>query len=246
MTERIVDALEFVDVDIEHRQLLAGSDATQFARQLFVKQRPVRQVSQRVVVRQMGDLLVRALLFGDVFDGGNPAACFQRLVDDLDPSAARGVRDLTGRLAERNAADDAAAKLLDIAVKGPGRLPMCDQFLHAAARLGHVRRQPEHLDIALVANDDPGMFVVKNKPLRNIVDRGVQPLLFQGQALLRRAMLLRQFANDEEQHDRDHEHGEPAHADQEPGLRAPVGQRCRYGRRHGDQKRKIGQGARRR
>ncbi len=44
MSERIVDALEFVDVDVEHRQLRARSHASQFLFQLLVKQRTVRQV----------------------------------------------------------------------------------------------------------------------------------------------------------------------------------------------------------
>ena len=44
MSKRIVDAFEFVDVDVEHRQLRARSNAIQFLFQLLVKQRAVRQV----------------------------------------------------------------------------------------------------------------------------------------------------------------------------------------------------------
>ena len=61
MAERVVDALELVDVDIEHRQLLAGPYRLERLFQPLAEQDPVRQVGQPVVMRQMCDLLVRAL-----------------------------------------------------------------------------------------------------------------------------------------------------------------------------------------
>ena len=79
MAERIVDALEFVDVDIEHGQLLARPDRLQRLLEPLAKQRPVGQVGQRVVMRHMGDLLVGARALGDVLDGGHPSADFSGL-----------------------------------------------------------------------------------------------------------------------------------------------------------------------
>ncbi len=61
MAERIVDALELVDVDIEHCQLLARPDRIERLLQPLAEQDPVGQLGQRVVMRQMGDLLLRAL-----------------------------------------------------------------------------------------------------------------------------------------------------------------------------------------
>ena len=72
MAKRIVDALEFVDVDIEHRQLLARAIARQLLFEPLVEQRAVRQVGQRIVMRQMGDPLLGALALGDVLDGSPP------------------------------------------------------------------------------------------------------------------------------------------------------------------------------
>ncbi len=106
MAERVVDALELVDVDIEHRELFARPDRLQRLFELLAKQDPVRQVGQRVVMRQMGDLLVGAGARGDVLDRGHPAARLQRPVDDLDRAAARRFRELARRLAERDVADD--------------------------------------------------------------------------------------------------------------------------------------------
>ena len=71
--ERIVDAFEFVDVDVEHRQLLAGNNASQLSLQLFVEQRPVRQVGQRIVVRKVRDPLLDAPALGDILQGRDPS-----------------------------------------------------------------------------------------------------------------------------------------------------------------------------
>ena len=55
MSQRIVDALELVDVDVEDRELGALGLQQQFLR-VALEQRPVRQVGQRVVMGEMLDL----------------------------------------------------------------------------------------------------------------------------------------------------------------------------------------------
>ena len=87
VAERIVDALEFVDVDIEHRELLAGVASLQLALEPFAEQGAVRQIGQRVVMGEVRDALLGAPALGDVFMGGHPSAVRQRLVDDLDRAA---------------------------------------------------------------------------------------------------------------------------------------------------------------
>ena len=99
----------------------------------------------------------------------HPSAALQRPVDDLDRPAARRFRKLPRRLAERNGLDDRIAELVDVAIESSGFLPVGDQPLHGAAGLGHVRRQSEHVEIGLVANDDPRGCIIKNKTLRNVV-----------------------------------------------------------------------------
>jgi hypothetical protein len=44
MSKRVVDGFEFIDVDVDHRHLLARSNASQFLFQSLVKQRAVRQI----------------------------------------------------------------------------------------------------------------------------------------------------------------------------------------------------------
>jgi len=80
MSERIVDAFEFVDIDIQHRQLFARSDAKQFLFQLFVKQCAVRQVGEGVVVGEMCDPLLSAPALRDILLRHHPSAIRQRFV----------------------------------------------------------------------------------------------------------------------------------------------------------------------
>ena len=54
MSQRIVDALELVDVDIEDREL--GALGLQQLLGMALEQRPVRQIGQRVVMGEMFDL----------------------------------------------------------------------------------------------------------------------------------------------------------------------------------------------
>ena len=213
MSERIVDALEFVDVEVEHGELFAGGECGEFALQPVMEQGAVRQVGQRVVMRQMGDLRLGAPSLGDVLVGRHPAAIGQRLVDDLDRAA-------VGRL------DDHGVSLSDVAQHAARnilrRRPRtirwpCDGRSHrgSCSPVSRPRRQAVHVDIALVADHEPLRRIEQQQALRHVVDGGIQPLLFQRQPLLRRAVLLRQLAHHQEQHGGDHEHGKARHADQE-------------------------------
>src|SRR2546421_6347611 len=44
MSERVVDALELVDIDVKQRELLAAAGSLQFLFDSFAEQHPVRQV----------------------------------------------------------------------------------------------------------------------------------------------------------------------------------------------------------
>src|SRR5206468_10801048 len=72
--KRVVDALEFVDVDIEQRELLAANRLAKLAIDLIAEQHPVREVGQRVVMRQMRDFLVGKPALGHVVDDVNYVA----------------------------------------------------------------------------------------------------------------------------------------------------------------------------
>ena len=82
MSERIVDSLEFVDVDIKQCELLVPFGSLQFAFDLFAEQHPIRQVGQRVVMRQVRDLLVGAPAVGDVFHNVDDVAGLAGLIPE--------------------------------------------------------------------------------------------------------------------------------------------------------------------
>ena len=50
MPERVIDALELVDVDVVHRELFVPGDESQFLAQVLVEHGAVGQVGQRVVM----------------------------------------------------------------------------------------------------------------------------------------------------------------------------------------------------
>ena len=121
---------------------------------------------------------------------------------------------------------------VDVALKGPGGLAMGNDLAERAAGFQYLRRQTVHLEVTLVANDKPLRGIEQQQALRHVVDRGVQALLFH-------AMLLRQLANDKEQHRRYHEHQESGYRDQKSGLFPPIGQRRRDSRARDDRNREA-------
>lgn len=66
MAQRVIDALELVDIDVEHGQLAVRRDVRQLAPELFAEQRAVRQIGKRIVVGEVGDAFLGPAAFGDV------------------------------------------------------------------------------------------------------------------------------------------------------------------------------------
>ncbi len=84
VSERIVDALEFVDVDIEQRERLALARLLELALDLLAEQHAVRQVGQRVVMRKVRDLFVATPALGDVLDDVDDVARLAGVVANAD------------------------------------------------------------------------------------------------------------------------------------------------------------------
>src|SRR3954453_4068078 len=68
MSERIVDPLELIDVDVEQGELLAAPGSLKFVFDALAEQHPVRQIGQRVVMREMRYLLIGPPAIGDIID----------------------------------------------------------------------------------------------------------------------------------------------------------------------------------
>jgi hypothetical protein len=206
MAERIVDALELVDVDIHHGQLLTRPDRLQRLLQPFAEQHAVRQIGQRIVMRHMGNLLVGAGALRYVLDRRHPSALWQRLVDDLDRAPTGRLGELTRPPAERHVADNGIAELVDVAIERAGLLTVRNQPLHRAARPGHVGREAEHVDVGLVADDDARRRVVEDQSLRNVVHGGREVTTLDRKPLVRDLMPFQhQEDNDGQDHDGRHQ-----------------------------------------
>src|ERR1700712_3816455 len=59
----VIDAFEFVNIDIQNRKPLAASE---LAFQPVLEKRPVGQIGQRIIVRHVRDPLVRPFPLGDI------------------------------------------------------------------------------------------------------------------------------------------------------------------------------------
>ena len=84
MAKRIVDVLEVIEIETQHRKLIAAPDQPQGLFELLAEQRPVRQIGQRVMARHVRDLLLSGLPFGDVLEGSDPPAAFHGLIDHAE------------------------------------------------------------------------------------------------------------------------------------------------------------------
>src|SRR3954469_8629463 len=92
VSKRVVDALEFIDVDIEQRELLAADGLAKLTLDLLAEQHPVRKVGQRVVMRQMRDLLVGKPALGNVVDDVDDVARMSCRIADSEPPGGKVAR----------------------------------------------------------------------------------------------------------------------------------------------------------
>ena len=84
MSERIVDALEPVEIEAKHGELFAVTQPPQAFLQLFAEEHTVGQIGQLIVPRQMGDMRLSLLPLGNVLVDRDPAAVGGILVGDRD------------------------------------------------------------------------------------------------------------------------------------------------------------------
>ena len=183
VTERIVDALEFVDVDVVHGKVLIRRNACEFVLQPLAKQSAVGQIGQGVVVGEVGDPLLGAPAFGDVLMGRDPSAVRQRFVDDLHCAPVGGLDDVD--FLSPDVAQDGSDVLALIAGEGAGRLAMGNDLAEAAARFHNVLGEPVHFDVAMVADDEPLRRIEQQQSLRHVVDGAVEAQFLKRQPQLR-------------------------------------------------------------
>jgi hypothetical protein len=99
VAERIVDALEVIEIKIEDRELRAAADPTQLLFEVLAEEPPVREIGQRIIVRELRDAFLSALALGDVVVRRNPPAVRYGLIHNLNRLSCRGFNNELGRTA---------------------------------------------------------------------------------------------------------------------------------------------------
>src|SRR3954447_2539561 len=84
MSERIVDPFELIDIDVEQGELLAAPGSLKFVFDALAEQHPVRQIGQRVVMREMRYLLIGSPPSGDIIDDVDDVSDLSGMVGNSD------------------------------------------------------------------------------------------------------------------------------------------------------------------
>ena len=180
--ERVVDFLEMVEIEAQHRELVAALDQPQGLFELLAEQRPVRQVGQRVMARHVRNLFLGLLPFGDVFEGRDPAAALHRLIDDADRAPVLNERPGRG-VAGVRLRDQARHQFLGIAVPVTGRFQVVENVDQQAALERHAGPL-HHLGVALVEQHDAALRIEHAQSLRHVFERRIEDNLLSMQFAL--------------------------------------------------------------
>ena len=237
MPQRIVDALELVDVDVEDCEL----DALSFQQQFLcvaLKQRPVRQVGKRVVMGEMFDLCLDPTPLGHVFHRRGPATARRPLGYQPDGTPVRGRGD--DILHTELGIEKFGAIGLHVADEGAEFLAVKDKVAQMAAGLGDFRRDAEHVDVLPIADDEMALGIEQQEALGHVVDGSVEMLGLLRQPQLRGGVLAAQLTHDQEHHANHDNDRQGRGTKLQAGLRPPVGQ---HGRRLGSSRRRRSESA---
>jgi hypothetical protein len=177
VTKRIVDAFEVIEVEAENGMLFAAADAGEGLAHLLVKRHPIGQIGKRVVARHVPDLGLGLGALGDVLMGGDPSAARHRLVDQRNDAAVGRLDDLARGVALRDLGQQLGAIAFRISGEVPRRLAALEEVAQQDPGLHLIGRQAIHLDVTLIAHDEPGIGVEHAQPLRHVVERRIEQLV---------------------------------------------------------------------
>jgi len=176
--ERVVDVLEVVEVEVEHREPAIGAQVGDRLSQTFAQQHAVGQIGQSVVMRHMRDDFLRAAALGDVFMGGYPAAAREGSVDDRDGAPVGLLDNEVQGLAARDCSQEMLGIGVRIARVSSLRFAIAQQIGQALARVYEFLRQAVEFDVTLIADHQPRFGIEHQQRLRHVVDGGVDQLVF--------------------------------------------------------------------
>ena len=176
MAERVVHRLELIEIEVMNRDhFLAMNSAAQGMFEPLVQQHAIGEIGQRVVVGHIFDLDLGPPLLGDVFMGGNPAAVGHRPMANLEGAPVAQFDDAVGGFGRhRNVGAPVQVFLPGHRGKAARLETHVDDFGQRRAGADAVGRKIVHVDIAVVAHDQPMGGVEEAQSLRHVVDRGIE------------------------------------------------------------------------
>ena len=190
MAERVVDALEVVEVEAEHgdasRRAPPGRAPSPSPRgRARGSARPV-SASWRAMCSMRASARIVSVMSSI---GRDPAAVDHRLVADLHRAAVLELEPIVARAALEGARQLLVAIGLELSRPGADREPVLEHGQDRGAGQGQLRRQLVELGVAPVADDDPALGVEHAEPLGHGVEGGVEAAVLLGERALGRLAL---------------------------------------------------------
>ncbi len=176
MAERVVDGFEMVEIKHQHGKPPAPPDPSQRLLKALTKLGPVRQVGQGIMSGEVGDAGLGLPALADIVMRDDPAASRNRSFDHVHGAA---IGRIEADVRHRSAADplqDACAQTLGVPRKRTPLGAVPDYLGQGTAGFDDLGREAVHLDVALIANDDPRRLVEHQQSLAHVVESQVQIL----------------------------------------------------------------------
>ncbi len=120
-------------------------------------------------------LPLRLYARGDVLVRGYKPAVRHRLIDDRRHAAVAQLDDVFGGAARLHRRQLFFGERFGVADKCPGRLAVLEDLDQRAPRFDHVARHAVHLNIAVIAQDQPPLAVQQDESQECAVIRGTHP-----------------------------------------------------------------------
>src|SRR5262249_13663737 len=179
MAQCVVDLLEVVEVQAQNSERCAAFDVSEMVVQLFAQQCTICQSSQRIVIRQVFDALVRKLTLRNVLVRGDPSAARQWLGNFLNGTPIRQRNDLSPSLSLPDTGNYVTGTFLRIAREQPNFFAVLVKLLQRASRCPHLRIHIVNFDVAGVAKNYSMLRIEHHESLRHVAYGGLrQQLLF--------------------------------------------------------------------
>ncbi len=192
VAERVVDELEPVEVETQHRATIAAAGVAHHLVEPFAQHGSVGKIGQGIVPRQMREARGRVARFGDVGNGVEKTAIDQPgALDRNGPSIRPALFD------PRAIGGGRAVIFLDQSTMLVGRTDrqtgtVAEQLVERQARDGMI--EPVYVEEPLIGQHQPPGRIEQSEPLVHVVERGLEPQVLKRAFRQRDLQLLRHQA----------------------------------------------------